>query len=242
MFYYFSFLRPPPVRCRIDSAISITPEVANDLRTDQLQNAQDIYYQWLLNSNPGDKPVTPTLTKSTKLTTWRQVNAYKELSIPPPPMVKEGQSWNLILSSGSTTPSTPNYIINLNEDKLGRKDPFPIMSMPIVFRERIADASRGKVQKQDRIQRVYELFPSGSNAICGDRQVQLKKPLRMVITEQTSFDLDKVMPNSVSTGFMMFIYLDPMTTNHLKFLSLACPSNYWHNLPCLIPSHIENMG
>lgn len=72
MFFYISFLRPPPTSC--SNAVSITPQIANDLRTELMDGVQDIYYSWL-------SVATGQETKPMKLTTWRgQSSAYKEIN------------------------------------------------------------------------------------------------------------------------------------------------------------------
>ncbi|EGN95225.1 hypothetical protein SERLA73DRAFT_171053 [Serpula lacrymans var. lacrymans S7.3] len=165
MFYYISFLRPPPLQAALSGSISITPQVANDLRTEPFDGAQDIFYCWSATST------TPVATKPTKLTTWRQSNAYKELSVPLPPNLRSGQSWRLVLSSRAHGQVSS---IQLDEDALG-DTPFPVISMPIVFSPR-----PGKAVKQEQVERIYNLLLKSND-----------DPLSMVIREQTSFDLDK---------------------------------------------------
>ncbi|THU93868.1 hypothetical protein K435DRAFT_756958 [Dendrothele bispora CBS 962.96] len=159
MFWYVSFLRPPPTHASLSSPLSFTPQIANDLRTDLCDVEHDIFYSW---NTPHSQPL--------KLTTWRQSNAYKELSVPPPSGVRDGQSYRLILT---TTPITP--YINLAGSELGAL-PFPVFSVPILFTK---NASKSK-NKQERIERVYRFT------------LPITKTLASIkITEQTSFDLDK---------------------------------------------------
>ena len=152
MFFYLSFLRPPPTSC--SSTLSITPQVANDLRTEFHElGPLDIYYSWL-SVKSGEQ------TRPAKLTTWRgQASAYKEIPVPLPRGPSNGL-WRLVLG---------NSMIALDADNIG-DIPFGVMSMPILLG---GQSSKGK---QDQIERVYTLG--------GEKSVR--------ITEQTSFDLDKV--------------------------------------------------
>lgn len=65
--------------------------------------------------------------------------------------------------------------IDLSSQELGQT-PLPVVSMPILF-----DSRHGKSGKQEQIERVYSL-PGGSP----------EELPSFTITEQTSFDLDKV--------------------------------------------------
>ncbi|KAJ7760518.1 putative methyltransferase-domain-containing protein [Mycena metata] len=158
MFYYLSFLRPPPASC--SNTLSITPQIANDLRTELSEGIQDIYYSWL-------SMATGEETKPTKLTTWRgQSSAYKEIPVPLPRSSVHG-AWRLVLRSSPLANK-----VHLNADAKGTL-PFSVMSMPILLGK--AQSSKVKAKLQDQIERVYSF---------GDDQ-------RVVMTEQTSFDLDK---------------------------------------------------
>jgi len=159
MLFYISFLRPPLASSSLASPVSFTPQIANDLRTDLFHGQQDLFYSW----NQG-RPV--------KLTTWRQSSAYKEISVPPPAGVRDGQSYRLIL--------TANLIPYVDLANLNSV-PLPVMSVPILFTSK----PRAKT-KQEQIERVYR-FP-----------IHDKTLVSMKITEQTSFDLDKVRPRSVA--------------------------------------------
>lgn len=172
MFYYISFLRPPPPVSPLYGNISITPQIANDLRTEPFDGAQDVFYAWSLCHGP-------TFTKPIKLTTWRQSSAYKEISVPLPPGVRNGQSWVLLLCSQAHGQA---HTIALAED-VGQA-PFPVMSMPILFQSR-SDPRLAK-GKQEKIERVFRFSGRLSDGGESEQQVEMK------ITEQTSFDLDKV--------------------------------------------------
>jgi len=179
MFFYISFLRPPPLQSALSANIPITPQIANDLRTEHFDGSQDIYYSWSPSSTTqNEQPTTPI-----KLTTWRQSNAYKEIPVPPPHGVREGQQWRLLLT-GDANPSSRSspVAIDLN-DKIVGKAPFPVMSMPILFTSR---APPKKSAKQEQIERVYDLRPAKGSGEHLDGGVSLR------LVEQTSFDLDKV--------------------------------------------------
>ncbi|KAG6898321.1 hypothetical protein C0992_011913 [Termitomyces sp. T32_za158] len=116
------------------------------------------------------------INKPSKLTTWRQATAYKEIPVPPPPGVRDGQSWCLILGTRLTTAADEFLTIDLSNENVGQ-DVFPVISMPIHFGPRAAK----KGPKQEKIERIYRLQPKDGE----DTGITLK------LTEQTSFDLDK---------------------------------------------------
>ena len=173
MFFYISFLRPPPYQVAPGMPMAITPQVANDLRTELFSEPQDLYYSWLPVNPTGGAPQHPVvIPKPAKLTTWREANAYREVSVPPPQSVREGQTYCLVLTAHDQ--GYP-YIVNLASAVTGDR-PCPVLSMPITFSSR-----RGPVQtKQERVERVYRL--------CADTGEQAF----LSVKEQTSFDLDKV--------------------------------------------------
>ncbi|KAG0705597.1 putative methyltransferase-domain-containing protein [Suillus ampliporus] len=169
MFYYISFLRPPPTQATLSGEpILVTPQIANDLRTEYYTDVQDIFYSWSLHS---PEPSSPVITKPVKLTSWRASTMYKEIPVPPPRNARNGECWRLILSSGT---SRKDQVLSLNDEKLGHR-PFPVLSDPIFFSTRPS-----KAVKQERIQRSYAL-----PAINRDH------PTIFHLIEQTSFDLDK---------------------------------------------------
>jgi hypothetical protein len=160
MYFYISFLRPPPTAVSPSArTIAITPQVANDLRTEPFPDAIDLYYAWA--------PTSPALraTRPAKLTTWTTTSAYKEITIGVPSGVRNGQAWTLVLTSA---PSAGPRIVLSDAGSA----PFPVLSMPIDFTTRASTAP----VKQERIRRVLSM---GAN-------------MDITITEQTSFDLDKV--------------------------------------------------
>jgi hypothetical protein len=178
MFFYISFLRPPPLQAVTFGNILITPQIANDLRTESFSGTQDIFYSWSQSSGHSSS-AHETITKPTKLTTWRQTTAYKEIPVPVPPGIRDGQSWRLLLSTQALGSNFTT--IDLENEAVGRL-PFSVMSMPITFGPRV---SRGG-GKQEQVERVYRL-----------RAGEVEVPsLTLKITEQTSFDLDKV-PNFI---------------------------------------------
>ncbi|KAJ6591610.1 putative methyltransferase-domain-containing protein [Mycena vulgaris] len=136
MFFYISFLRPPPTSC--SNVLSITPQIANDLRTELFEGVQDIYYSWLSMAT-GDE------TKPVKLTTWRgQSSAYKEIPIPLPRSAANG-AWRLVLGSSPM----PGGVRLDAESTL----PFGVMSMPILLGK--PQSNKFKAKLQDQIERVY---------------------------------------------------------------------------------------
>ena len=187
MFFYLSFLRPPPLQASHHGTISITPQISNDLRTEPFENSQDLYFSWSLQT--GQSNTNNTTTKPLKLTTWRPSTAYKEIPVPLPPGVRQGQSWRLIItgsvqSHGRSRPDT----IDLSSEEIGKLVPFPVMSMPVLFS---TTGAKFVSSKQEKIERMYSVRLSGSTGIRGidseDGSVALLR-----FKEQTSFDLDKV--------------------------------------------------
>lgn len=175
MFYYLSFLRPPPQRAIPSGPVTVTPQLANDLRTELLDQPHDIYYSWSLvttESSSSGHLGFPAITKPRKLTTWRRDSAYKEILVPSPLGVRDGQSYSLVLT---THDQGHPHVINLAGPSCGVR-PFPVISQPILFSSR----GRQDAGKQERIQRVYRIPTTPAS------QVFLR------VTEQTSFDLDKV--------------------------------------------------
>ncbi|KAJ7668331.1 putative methyltransferase-domain-containing protein, partial [Mycena rosella] len=138
MFFYISFLRPPPTSCA--NTLSITPQIANDLRTELFEpdGVQDIYYSWL-------SLATGAETKPVKLTTWRgEASAYKEIPVPLPRSAANG-AWRLVLGSSPMSSGV----------RLDAESPLPlgVMSMPILLGK--PQSSKVKAKLQDQIERVY---------------------------------------------------------------------------------------
>jgi hypothetical protein len=184
MFFYLSFLRPPPLQAPHYGTISITPQISNDLRTEPFENSQDLYFSWSLQSVSNNTNTDSTSTKPLKLTTWRPSTAYKEIPVPLPPGVRQGQSWRLIItgsaqSHGRSRPDT----IDLMSEEIGKLVPFPVMSMPVLFS---TTGTKFVSSKQEKIERMYSFRLSGSKGIESESVALLR------FTEQTSFDLDKV--------------------------------------------------
>ena len=170
MFFYISFLRPPPLQAATSGPVSITPQIANDLRTEPFNGSQDIFYSW---SQVQTMKAHEDITKATKLTSWRPSNAYKEISVPLPPGPRTGQSWRLKLSARNQGGTD----IDLADPALGEL-PFSVTSAPILF----GSGGTKRSGKQEQIERTYRLRGAG----------RAESIVSLNITEQTSFDLDKV--------------------------------------------------
>jgi hypothetical protein len=192
MFFYLSFLRTPPHSSSQSSAVVFTPQVSNDLRTEPFPTSVDIYYWWIsctLDPQKGQNDVT-RLSEPTKLTTWRQENAYKPLQVPPPPKsaigAAAGIDCSLVLST-TTTSIVASSATDLRDPEIGSV-PLPVCTLPIRISPpqqrdgRVSGAATTKATKQEAITRSFRLFD-------GDAA-----PL-MRIKETISFDLDKVMPD-----------------------------------------------
>lgn len=188
MFFYLSFLKPPPLVSALSSPIYITPQIANDLRTELFPSSQDIFFSWSQVAHNASSPATlSSTTRPTKLTTWHpEKSAYKEISVPLPPNLRSGQQWRLILSA-SDLPTHEVYTVNFREQNSFSQGlkwggtfgsmPFSVVSMPILFQP----STNKKGAKQEQIERFYDLgLPLESSLAL------------MKVTEQTSYDLDKV--------------------------------------------------
>jgi hypothetical protein len=173
MFFYISFLRTPPHSCLRSSPVVFTPQISNDLRTEPFPTSVDIFYWWISHSPQN----TIRLPKPTKLTTWRQENAYKPLQVPPPP----GTDCCLVLSS---SPIATSSIINLCDPNVGRA-PLPVASLPVTLSTQQGKALAKVSPKQEAITRTFCLF---SEDVAG------AAPL-MHVKETVSFDLDKLRRN-----------------------------------------------
>ena len=174
MFYYLSFLRPLPHSSGASDCVSITPQVANDLRTSHLDQEIEIFYTWT--SSLADCTGSNASSTARKLTTWRKAfSMYKKISIPLPPHAKSGQEWRLLLSCGTT----PSFVIDFGANDFGAF-PFPVLSKPVWIEVR---STKNKPSgKQEQVERLYSI-PSRSSE---------KQSIMLCIREQTSFELDKV--------------------------------------------------
>ena len=216
MFFYLSFLRTPPQSSLQSSPVVFTPQVTNDLRTESFPTSMDIYYWWTSYAPERHNHNVIRLSEPTKLTTWRQENAYKPLQIPPPP------SKNLIGAAAgpevdcslvlAPAPVVASSVIDLRDPEIGRV-PLPVCSLTIRIsispqqqqqqqqsrRRRDgggggATTSTTKSSKQEAIIRTFRIFDDdGLRLGLGDLQTPL-----IHIKEKVSFDLDKV------TGFFFY--------------------------------------
>ena len=172
MFNYIFFLRPPPTQVSPSGPVTFTPQLANDLRTEDFAGEEEIFYSWSLVSPNISEPY-PSITPPQKLTVWRSSN-FKEFSVPLPPRTQEGQAYRLVLTARQHARA---HIVNLAARDVGER-PFPVMSMPIVLSSRARAGAH--VEKQQSIERVFRV------------PLQTEKDGFLTIREQTSFDLDKV--------------------------------------------------
>ncbi|KAI0028326.1 putative methyltransferase-domain-containing protein [Vararia minispora EC-137] len=138
MFYYLSFLRPPP-HASPHAPITLTPQVSNDLRTESFPGAADIFFHWR------DIASDALLTPPAKLTTWRATTAYKPLAVPPPP---RAVPCVLVLAP---TPAPSADAVDLRSSDCGRL-PLPVRSLPITF-----GSTKQQNRKQEAIERVFVL-------------------------------------------------------------------------------------
>jgi len=197
MFFYLSFLRPPPIQAPLHGTISLTPQISNDLRTEPFDGSQDLFYSWALDSPLSNSIPQPHIsTKLTKLTTWRPSSAYKEIPVPKPPNLREGEKWRLLLTCQAQGYGTGNpESINLKDSNIG-SIPFPVMSMPVSFSSKALLGKKDEKGKQEMIGRTY-LLPSITQTQDGGIERTVSS-LRFV--EKTSYDLDKVDLQSTTTA------------------------------------------
>jgi hypothetical protein len=209
MYWYLSFLRPPPVSVsKTATSITITPQVANDLRTEYgfldsypkfksvltiriRTESTDIYYVWQECSSTPTSTPTPDALRAELLTRYSApASTYKSLSIPLPPL-KPGQLWRLGLFPSKDV-SKRQHLSGVLGSKV---EVIGVWSEPIeitggterqVKRAKIEENGKGKGKekddrpKQTRIQREWATSPEEG----------LEGVLKIV--EQTSYDLDKV--------------------------------------------------
>ncbi|KAL5513207.1 hypothetical protein ACEPAH_3605 [Sanghuangporus vaninii] len=204
MFYYLHLTRPPPEQTSPYQPLLITPNIANDLRTEfpaPGKGGIDIFYAWVkcIDSDARKQRTLGPMTQPQKVMTWSG-NSYKEVQVFPPKeaavALKDGSDtsrWSLLLCTRSSSPGSP-YItsIDLSAENFGSCI-FPILSAPVHFasdsRASAGRSSNQKVEpierkntKQGRNERVFKLpSPLFSSPSVG--------PLR--VTEHLSYDLDK---------------------------------------------------
>jgi len=238
MFLYLSFLRPPPIQATLHGSISITPQLSNDLRTESFEGTQDLYYTWAL-VNDDDLLIGSRPLSTTKLTTWRPSTAYKEIPVPVPPNVREGQKWRLVLTCQTNGHGhIGSEYIDLRQSDVGSK-PFSVTSMPVSFSAKVCGA--GKSKKQERIERIY-LLPLSTRGLLGPHLEEEEDPESKIperrddrrlayvkCTEKTSYDLDKVRARASapftwvinSQRKLNFIHLENLgQRNRVKFLDM----------------------
>jgi hypothetical protein len=186
MFFYLSYLRTPPHSCLQSSPVVFTPQVSNDLRTEPFPTSVDIFYWWI-----SCTPQSVTrLSEPTKLTTWRQENAYKPLQIPPPPanvIGTTGLDCSLVFSPAAIVAFS---VIDLRDPEIGRA-PLPVCTLPIRISPK-QGAATAKTAKQEAITRTFRLFDGDASPL-------------MWIKETISFDLDKVTPDLQLSAFPSFL-------------------------------------
>ncbi|TRM65377.1 hypothetical protein BD626DRAFT_217798 [Schizophyllum amplum] len=213
MFYYLSFLRPPPTFCSPSSTstnapkgqkakpkgaagpssslLSITVQIGNDLRTEALVDpaGRDIFYSWIKdtsNVSGGASSTAPqTTTPPAKITTYRTDSAYKEVPVPIPRLAKQGEMWRLALwcDPPKRSNARPRLAPRIAIDLWDAA--LGSGPLPVLSQPITFDARVHAPEKQVRIDRVYRLgpFASASDAAADE--------LLLTITEHTGYDLDK---------------------------------------------------
>ncbi|WOO85180.1 Protein-lysine methyltransferase METTL21D [Vanrija pseudolonga] len=92
MYWYLSFLRPPPVYLAIPAdGVVVTPQVANDLRTELRDAPTEIAYTW-----QRTHPTPSSPTKPLPLTRFEPPEStYRPLTVPLPRNARVGEHWRL---------------------------------------------------------------------------------------------------------------------------------------------------
>ncbi|KAK8861485.1 hypothetical protein IAR55_002306 [Kwoniella newhampshirensis] len=222
MYWYISFLRPPPVSVASTAdGITITSQVANDLRTELRYEPTTIHYQWqqLLDTTPAAPLPSQELT-----TFLPPASTYRTLHIPLPPRLQIGQRWRLglfspSLSSASSSPNgtagpSSSTLLDLTSDEPGL--PLGVWSEGIIVVRPDSStvgpvrgmgsttSNRGGAGKTDPKEVVKNGKAKGKGKekekdetgpkqgrITRDWMIPGETGRRMKIVEQTSFDLDK---------------------------------------------------
>ncbi|WWC68720.1 uncharacterized protein I206_102654 [Kwoniella pini CBS 10737] len=244
MYWYISFLRPPPVSTSSSTKeIIITPQIANDLRTELRYEPTLIHYTW--------QRISPSVSppnKSQELTTFiPPQSTYKPIHIPLPDNVQIGESWRLGLFSPSITNTgtkklnePSSSLLQLCEDEVDilgvwseginiiRSDFNPSTSGVVKGinsknqSNKIKDKRKGKekydIQKQGRITREFKLSKSEDNDN-EEEEEGIKNKLKII--EQTSFDLDKkIWDSGLALSSWFWKYLEPNRNLHTRQLAI----------------------
>ncbi|WVQ64817.1 uncharacterized protein L199_002986 [Kwoniella botswanensis] len=235
MHWYISFLRPPPVSITLTTEeITITPQVANDLRTELRYDPTPLQYIW--------QRLTPSLSPPTparELTTFiPPQSTYKPISVPLPAGVQIGESWRLGLFSPSPSTSSSRHpscsLMSLCEDDVGVigvwSEGIDIVRSDLSNKgavrgingsskngkdkEKESKKGKGKEKddgpKQGRITREFTLPLQAQED--GEEGESREEMLRII--EQTSFDLDKkIWDSGLALSSWFWKYLPYYTRN-----------------------------
>lgn len=186
MFYYLHLTRPPPEQANSTQPLFITPNIANDLRTEYPSPGAggiDIFYAWVKcieSTGDAKKRALGPMTAPQKLVNWTG-NTYKEVQVfPPKDAALQGARWQLLLCTRPAEMRMYVASVDLSAATFG-EHVIPILSAPVLFSPR--NPKEQNDRKQVRNERVFKL-PS---PLFGASSAS---PLR--ITEYLSYDLDKV--------------------------------------------------
>ncbi|ORY29539.1 hypothetical protein BCR39DRAFT_467467 [Naematelia encephala] len=223
MYWYISFLRPPPVSLSLPcESITISPQVANDLRTETRYEPTDIYYTW--------QRTFPSLDAPLKCQHIATYVPYQSIEVALPEGFAVGNQWRLGLFPSEA--SDPSYLSALSGDDVGVigvwSEPITInqgesSTGPIRRLERSRDKEYGKESSKETSKNGKE---SGKGKDQGDKQSRIwrewrldkKKHARVLrIVEHTSFDLDKAIWDSglaLSSWLWKYLVLQPKEIIH----------------------------
>lgn len=155
MFYYLSFLHPPPSEAT--DSIEIIPLITTDRNRNIYNGTRDIFYAWMLSSSSHLVTTTPVKLASPrgelvqkKRKKTGEETTQKAISVPLPLDAQPGQSWRLILMAKLSQ----SEILLGSTSSIGR-EPFPVISMPIQVVSKLSK-SAGKREECDA-ERVYVL-------------------------------------------------------------------------------------
>ncbi|EIW66798.1 hypothetical protein TREMEDRAFT_70051 [Tremella mesenterica DSM 1558] len=225
MYWYISFLRPPPVTAPASSTILITPQVANDLRTELRYDPTPLVFTWQRVSPSSDPP----LPFSGLTTFLPPESTYRPIPISLPKVAKKGERWRLGIFSNPAIGSLDQLKIlgSLLEhpDVVGVWSEGMLLTSPVLTGKNDGKVGSGKgkgkeedMPKQGRISREWAL----------DKSTTLR------IVEQTSFDLDKKIWDS---GLALSAWLWQLLRS-----SLSTKNKYAQSLVCDILEVLRSEG
>ncbi|KAL1410337.1 DNA-dependent ATPase fun30 [Vanrija albida] len=226
MYWYLSFLRPPPVHLALPSdGVVITPQVANDLRTELRDAPTDIAYTWQ-RTQPPSAPTAPA-----HLTRFQPPEStYRPLTVPLPRGARPGERWRLGLvevgdgglgkvdtravggdmlalsaSGGVPVLGVWSEGIELRAAEVAASSG-PVRGVGGKGRDKVKAADKGKDKAKDKKGKGKDDTPKQGRI---SRAWALPSGQQLTLVEQTSFDLDKkVWDSGLALASWLWRHLD----------------------------------